>query len=133
MPFRDADDVTTYIGGIFEAAFEDPELADRLRATGVVLQMRFHEPAADVVVDLVNQSVHDSADGLAVGATLAMSAETGNAYWQGKVNLPLAMAKGQVKVDGKVAGLLKLAPLSKRLYPTYVARLQADGRHDLVV
>ena len=45
-----------------------------------------------------------------------MTADVGNAYWQGKVNLPMAMAKRKIKVDGNVASLLKLAPLGKRLY-----------------
>ena len=63
---------------------------------------------------------------------MKMSADTGNAYWQGKVNLPLAMAKKKIKVDGNVASLLKLAPLGKKLYPPYIERLKADGRDDLL-
>ena len=64
---------------------------------------------------------------------MTMSAETQNAYWQGKVNLPFAMARGQVSVAGNVAQLLKLAPLSKRLFPVYVQRLNDDGRDDLII
>ena len=63
---------------------------------------------------------------------MTMTADTGNAYWQGKVNLPLAMAKSKIKVQGNVAALLKLAPLGKKLYPRYIATLQADGRDDLL-
>ncbi|TQR81330.1 sterol carrier protein, partial [Mycobacterium hodleri] len=55
------------------------------------------------------------------------------AYWQGKVNLPMAMAKRKIKVDGNVASLLKLAPLGKKLYGEYVQRLTDDGRDDLIV
>lgn len=64
---------------------------------------------------------------------MTMSTETANAYWQGKVNLTFAMARGTVKVDGTITTLLQLAPLSKRLFPIYVERLRADGRDDLVV
>ena len=63
----------------------------------------------------------------------AMTADIGNAYWQGKVNLPMAMAKRKVKVDGNVASLLKLAPLGKKLYAGYIQRLKDDGREDLIV
>ena len=62
-----------------------------------------------------------------------MTADMGNAYWQGKVNLPLAMAKSKIKVQGNVASLLKLAPLGKKLYPAYIESLKADGREDLLV
>jgi hypothetical protein len=64
---------------------------------------------------------------------MSMSTTTANAYWQGKVNLPFAMAKGTVKVEGSVTRLVQLAPLSKRLFPVYVERLRADGRDDLVL
>ena len=66
-------------------------------------------------------------------ATMRMSSEVGSAYWQGKVNLPLAMARGKIKVDGNVASLLKIAPLGKKLFPKYVETLKAAGREDLVV
>jgi hypothetical protein len=49
------------------------------------------------------------------------------------VNLPLAMAKKKIKVDGNVGSLLKLAPLGKKLYARYIERLQSDGREDLLV
>jgi hypothetical protein len=64
---------------------------------------------------------------------MVMTADTGNGYWQGKVNLPLAMAKKKIKVEGNVASLLKLAPLGKKLYPRYIERLKNDGRDDLLV
>ena len=53
--------------------------------------------------------------------------------WQGKVNLPLAMAKSKIKVEGNVAKMLKVAPLSKKLFPQYIETLKADGRDDLLV
>ena len=38
-----------------------------------------------------------------------------------------------MKIDGTVTKLLQLALLSKRLFPTYVERLEADGREDLLI
>lgn len=94
----------------------------------------FTEPEAVVVVDMAEKSVREGlAGGRPPGATMFMTADTGNAYWQGKVNLPLAMAKKKIKVEGNVASLLKLAPLGKKLYPSYIERLKNDGRNDLIV
>jgi hypothetical protein len=133
MGFTNSAEVAKYIGGIFEAAFADPEIGPKLVDTGLVIAFDFTEPEAVVLIDMANKSVHE---GLAAGpapvATMSMTADTGNAYWQGKVNLPLAMAKKKIKVDGNVASLLKLAPLGKKLYPVYVERLKADGRDDLI-
>jgi putative sterol carrier protein len=133
MGFTDSAEVTKYIGGIFEAAFEDPEIGPRLVDTGLVVAFDFTDPEAVVVIDMANKSVREGLDGgTAPVATMSMTADTGNAYWQGKVNLPLAMAKKKIKVDGNVASLLKLAPLGKKLYPVYVERLKNDRRDDLI-
>jgi SCP-2 sterol transfer family len=133
MGFTNSAEVADYIGGIFEAAFTDPEIGPKLVDTGLVVAFDFTEPEAVVVIDMANKSVHEGlADGPAPDATMSMTADTGNAYWQGKVNLPLAMAKKKIKVDGNVASLLKLAPLGKKLYPVYIERLKADGRDDLI-
>jgi putative sterol carrier protein len=134
MGFADSAEVTKYIGGIFEAAFQDAEIGPKLVDTGLVVAFDFTEPAAVVVIDMANKAVREGvAGGQPPIATMSMTADTGNAYWQGKVNLPLAMAKKKIKVDGNVASLLKLAPLGKKLYPVYIERLKNDGRDDLVV
>ncbi|OBC11970.1 sterol carrier protein [Mycobacterium sp. 852013-50091_SCH5140682] len=133
MGFASSAEVTKYIGGIFEAAFDDPEIGPKLEATGLVVAFDFTDPEAVVLIDMANKTVQEGLEGGAQPmATMSMTADTGNAYWQGKVNLPLAMAKKKIKVDGNVASLLKLAPLGKKLYPPYIERLKADGRDDLL-
>ncbi|MFJ2667537.1 SCP2 sterol-binding domain-containing protein [Nocardia fluminea] len=133
MVFNNSDEVRRYIGGIFESAFTDDALREKLAATGVVLRSTFTDPDAEIVVDMGTATVLPECTDATPNASMSMAAEVGNAYWQGKVNLPLAMAKGKIKVDGNVASLLKLAPLSKQLFPVYVEALKADGRTDLLV
>lgn len=134
MGFTSSAEVTKYIGGIFETAFTDPEIGPKLKDTGLVVAFDFTDPEALVVIDMVNQVVREGlAGGTPPMATMAMTADTGNAYWQGKVNLPLAMAKKKIRVEGNVASLLKIAPLGKKLFPGYIQRLKDDGRDDLVV
>lgn len=133
--FSDEDELYRYIGGIFETALADPELEPRLRATGLVLRQQCTDPDCGLVIDLAGGKVWRGSDPGApdATATMTMSTETANAYWQGKVNLTFAMAKREVRVDGTVTRLVQLAPLSKRLFPVYVERLLADGREDLVI
>jgi hypothetical protein len=133
MTFTDSAEVRKYLGGIFEVAFADPEIGPRLKDTGIVLKTVYTEPDSIVIIDTVNGEVREGDADADSTAEMSMTADTGNAYWQGKVNLPLAMAKSKIKVQGNVASLLKLAPLGKKLYPKYVEMLRADGRDDLVV
>jgi putative sterol carrier protein len=133
MGFKDADEVRHYIGSVFQAGFDDPEIGPKMQATGLVVKFAFTDPEADLVVDMGNQTIGDGAGMGEPNATMRMTADLGSAYWQGKVNLPLSMARGKIKVDGNVASLLKLAPLGKKLFPKYVETLRAEGREDLVV
>lgn len=133
MAFKDAEEVRTYLGGVFETAFADPEIGPKLKATGIVLKTVYTEPDAVLVIDTTTGEVREGDASSESTAEMAMTADTGNGYWQGKVNLPLAMAKSKIKVQGNVASLLKLAPLGKKLYPRYIETLKADGRDDLLV
>lgn len=132
MGFKDADEVRKYLGGIFETAFADPEIGPKLRDTGIVLKTVYTDPDAALIIDTVKGEVREADADAEASAQMSMSADTGNAYWQGKVNLPLAMAKSRIKVDGNVASLLKLAPLGKKLFPAYIDAIKADGREDLL-
>lgn len=134
MPsFANEDELYRYVGGIFEKGFADPELGPKMEATQMVFESRCTDPASSLIIDMTERKVYRGADGPKPDAVLTMSTETANAYWQGKVNLPFAMARGKVKVEGNVAKLLSLSPLGKKLYPQYVDLLKADGRDDLVV
>lgn len=133
MSFSDSAEVRKYLGGIFEVAFDDPEIGPKLKDTGIVLKTVYTEPDSILIIDATSGTVYEGDESTDAAAVMSMTADTGNAYWQGKVNLPLAMAKSKIKVQGNVASLLKLAPLGKKLYPKYVELLRADGRDELVV
>jgi putative sterol carrier protein len=133
LPFSDAEEVRRYIGGIFTTAFAEPDLKAKLASTGAVVRFEFTEPEVELVVDMVQGTVGYGLDQPDPTATMHMTADLSNEYWQGKVNLLFAMARGKIKIDGNVASLLKLAPLGKRLFPTYVSTLERDGRQDLLV
>ena len=130
--FRDEDELHRYVGGIFEQALADPELGPKLAGTGLVLRVEMTDVEGRLTIDLGGREVHRGAAGPDPDATMRMDATTANVYWQGKVNLPMAMARKKVVVDGSMGKLLGLAPLSKKLFPAYVAALEADGRQDLI-
>lgn len=132
MSFNSPDEVHKYLGGIWDLAFADPEIGPKLQATGIVLSFDYSDPDTAMTLDTAEQKVIPGKADVKPTASMSMTADVANRYWQGKVNLPIAMAKGQIKVGGNVAGLLKLAPLGKKLYPLYTGMLQADGRSDLL-
>ncbi len=130
--FQGESEVHKYLGGIFELAMRDQEVSDTLAGSGVVLRLAYTDPESEVTVDLPNKKVYLGACGLKPDVELLMKADLGNRFWLGKVNLPVAMAKGQVRAKGPVPKILKLVPASKQLFPRYEQMLTDDGRTDLL-
>ncbi|MEO3788472.1 sterol carrier protein [Actinocorallia sp. B10E7] len=130
--FKDASEVHVYLGGIFEKAMEDTELSAELAASGVVLRVGYTDPESQITVDMPNRKVYAGPCDLSPTVELFMSADMGNRFWLGKVNLPVAMAKGQVRAKGPVPKILKLIPVTKKLFPRYEEMLRAGGREDLI-
>lgn len=131
--FADEAEVYEYLGGVFRIGLDDPDLVAKLQPTGIVLRIHYTDPDAAITVDMPGIAVHT---GRGVGPEpnmeLFMSADTGNRFWLGKVVLPVALAKGEVRAKGPVSKLLKLLPLAKQLFGPYRRKLEADGREDLL-
>jgi hypothetical protein len=66
-------------------------------------------------------------------ATLELDAETASAFFQGRVNLPVALLKGTISVvDGSAAVPLETLPILKAFYPVWVQRIRHEGWDHLV-
>ena len=61
-----------------------------------------------------------------------MAADDGHKFWLGKLNMTIAMAKGQVKAKGPVSKMMKLLPAMRPAFPRYTDFLKANGRTDLL-
>jgi putative sterol carrier protein len=64
--------------------------------------------------------------------TMSMKADVAHRFWLGKVNVTMAIARGEIKPQGPAAKILKLVPLTKPVYPRYKAMLEEQGRDDLI-
>lgn len=130
--FKNADDVYRYVGGIFEKGLADPEVGPKLSSSGVILQITYTDPDSVITVDMPAGEVVTGETDLTPNVELFMSADTGNRFWLGKVNLSLALAKGEVRAKGPISKVLKLVPAAKALFPGYEEMVRADGRDDLL-
>lgn len=133
--FTDADEVYTYIGGMFERAVHEQSFIDATEGTGLIVQLTQTDPDATMIIDFPGQRVLCGAAAAGVPATvqLRMSSDNSNKFWQGKLNFTLAMAQRKVKLDGKRSVALKLLPLTQPLFAGYIQTLKDTGRDDLLV
>ncbi len=132
--FSDAQDVYGSIGKIFEEAIADPEIGPKTKEAGLTIRFHFTDPESIIYVDFAQGDVFfgDAAPESDPSIRMGMKADDANKFWLGKLNLVMAMAKGQVRAKGSVPEMLKMLPLAKPLYARYEATLRANGRDDLI-
>jgi putative sterol carrier protein len=133
--FKDAQEVYDTIGKLFVDLAEDEELAPQFRKANTIVQYEHREPDSRITVRLKEDEPSDIDFGeteMEPEVVMSMEADTAHRFWLGRVNVPVALARGQIKAKGPVAKILKLVPLTKPVYPRYKALLEAQGREDLV-
>ncbi len=131
--FSEEAEVYEFLGGVFRRGLEDEPLVAKLRPSGVVLRITYTDPDAVITLDMPGAALYEGAGaGPAPNVELFMTADTGNRFWLGKVILPVALAKGQVRAKGPVAKLLKVLPLAKGMFGPYREHLESVGRKDLL-
>lgn len=63
---------------------------------------------------------------------MKMSSEVANRYFQGKENIPLAIARRRIKAGGDIKASLALIPITKPVYARYRAMLTESYPHLVV-
>jgi hypothetical protein len=130
--FASAEELYKFAGGIFEEALADPEVGEEFARSGVVLRFHHTEPPAEFTVDMPNKNVVYGPDGPKPSVEMFMTGDVAHRFWLGKVNVSVALAKGQMRAKGPIPKILKLVPIAKKLFPRYKEMLQRDGRSDLI-
>ena len=131
--YKSAEDLYKYMGQIFALAFETPGLKEKLNATGVTLKLNLTDPDSTIAVDFGNGVVQYGSDiTMDVAVDLEMTADNAHEFWLGKLNVPLAIAKRDIKVHGSVQKVLKLAPLMQPLHEQYQQILKDAGLEEML-
>ena len=118
--FKDAQEVYDTIGKLFVDLAEDEELAPKFRKANTIVQYEYREPESTITVRLQEGQPGDVDFGeseMEPEVVMTMEADTAHRFWLGKVNVTVALARGQIKAKGPVAKILKLVPLTKPVFP----------------
>ena len=136
MPyFKDADEVYQHIGKLFQDLTTDDELSPKFRKANTIVQYQYRNPESQITVRMKEDEepqVDFGESSLDPEVVMTMEADTAHRFWLGKVNVTVALARGQMKAKGPVAKILKLVPLVKPVFPRYRQMLEEAGRQDLL-
>jgi SCP-2 sterol transfer family len=132
--FQNEQEVYDTLGKLFESLRDDPELFPKFQRADTIVRYEFREPDSQITVKMLDGEpgqVDLGPSELEPEVTMSMEADTAHRFWLGKVNITVALARGQIKAQGPVAKILKLVPLVKPVFPRYEAQLEEQGRTDL--
>jgi hypothetical protein len=133
--FNDAQEVYDTIGKLFVLLAEDEELGPKWQEADTIVRYEFTEPDSQITIRLQPGEPEDVDFGpteMEPELVMAMKADVAHRFWLGKVNVTMAIARGDIRPTGPVAKLLRLVPLTKTIFPRYRGMLEKDGRVDLV-
>ena len=121
---------------VFGMMDADPDMGPKLKAADV--PQRFEFTDVDLVVNIraaaagEDGNLHwewtDDVD-WEPKVRMEMSSETANKYFQGKENVPVALARRRIKAGGDVKAALSLVPVTKPIYRQYAALVEAEYPH----
>lgn len=111
---------------LFDWAFEAEGVSDNLRASGMAFKFHLTDPDTTIFINLVDAQVKFGDNpNIAADVDFYLTADTAHRFWLGQINVPLAVAKGSIKVTGSKAKTLMLAPLMAPLSGKYIEILHA--------
>lgn len=132
MPvFSSAAEVEKVHGSFFEHITTHPELRPKFVEAAASFRVNYTEPDAAVSIDAsVDPPVvltGDASRAKEVDVQLFMSGDDGHKFWLGELNIPMAMARRKVKIEGSVGTLLKMLPAMQPAFGMYKAFVADQG------
>jgi hypothetical protein len=137
--FQSAQEFREVMDQVFTIMSTDPDMGPKLRDARV--PQRFEFPDVDRVVNITfndsggEQNLRwewsDDVD-WDPQVEMTMNSDVANKYFQGKENVPLALARRRIKSGGDVKAALRLIPITKPVFDQYRALLERDYPHLLV-
>jgi putative sterol carrier protein len=137
--FQSASEFREVMDRVFTLMSTDPEMGPKLRDARV--PQRFEFPDQHAVVNITYDEEggehnlrwewSDEVD-WEPKVMMTMSSEIANKYFQGKENVPLALAKRRIKSSGDIKSALKLVPITKPVFAMYREMVERDYPHLVV-
>jgi putative sterol carrier protein len=133
MKYQNAEELYKIFAAMIEKVKQDQELTDKLVASNLVVALKIPNIEALITMDLKGAiNVTYGATDIKPDVTSIQNDEIFNKFWQGKVNIMLAMTKGQIRVQGAATQMLKLLPTLTPVYKYYSDALKDADRKDLI-
>lgn len=134
MPiFANTQEMQDVLSAVLERG-QDTDTARGLVKAGLTVAFVYTAPELRLVMDGKNPPEGQTIgytfgeDAPTPDVTFSLNADVGHRFWSGSLNVPQALARGQIKASGSIAKALKLLPLMSPLYEAYRQVMTEKGR-----
>lgn len=127
-PYRDAAQLRALLEEVFTASYVGEE-SRQLTRSGLSVAFSFHAPDLEILLDGRPAAASGDVVALLFGEAartapppdlrFSMSGHTAHPFWTGALNIPAAMALGQVRLEGsliRALGIASMMPAMQRVY-----------------
>lgn len=127
--FKDKEQLHQVLGGFFAHLVQNPDIGPRLKTSGLRLRFHYREPDTCIYVGLSQDPVQIDCGNTSSPADveMTMKADVAHRFWQGKVNLVVALTRREITAKGPIPKILKLLPIIKPAYQLYGPYLENMG------
>ena len=112
----------------------DDDLRPKFVKANTSFRVNYVEPACVISLDATQDppvvKSGDAARAADVQVEMSMSADDAHKFWLGELNVPMAMAKKKITVQGPIGKLLKMLPALQPAFSRYRVYLQDRGMQD---
>jgi len=127
--FASGEEFGKMLGGFFDMVTVDPEIGPALLKSRLTIRFKYFDPDVCIYIDCSGDAIKVKVNDYASPAEveMEMTADIAHRFWFGKVNLMMALTRGQMKARGPIPKILKLLPVIKPTYEMYPKYLKEHG------
>lgn len=134
MPyFKDVEHLYQILGDFFSKLKDDPEIGPKVIASGLIIQFQYKNPDAIITIHCPNNEIIIGPTEIKPDVEMSMEADTAHKFWLGKINLMIALTKGEIKAKGPIPKIMKLLPIIKGAYAMYKVYLGEKGLQEMII
>jgi putative sterol carrier protein len=139
VSFENKEQLVEVFNEFWSRALQEQEVMEKLKKSALVVRFDIDEPTVHITINFRDDPGDGSYGTLSFDSdvtpdlTVWSLSETTNKFWQGKLKTTVAMAKGQVKMEGSITKALGLLSKIKPLYKIFPEVLRDKGLEHLII
>ncbi|TFG99823.1 MAG: hypothetical protein E4H14_20130 [Candidatus Thorarchaeota archaeon] len=139
VAFESKEQLMEIFNKFWAKATQEAEVMEKMAKSQVVVRFDIEDPEAHMTINFRDPGPNGEIGTLSFDSDVEpeimvwSKSETTNKFWQNKLSTTVAMARGQVKLEGSVTKALSLLNKIKPLYALYPEVLKEMGLDNMIL